>query len=102
MPRPRKYDESALITQAMEFFWTRGYRGTSIKELVSATRVNRATLYNAYPDKHELFIQSVKQYLADKVEEHLSYLREIDDPADSVRRFIEHFTELPAADLGRG
>ena len=101
MARPRNYDQSALIAQAMEFFWARGYRGTSIEELVLATGVNRATLYSAYPDKHELFIESIRRYLEEKVEGHLTYLRQA-DPARAVRRFIEHFNELPAADLQRG
>lgn len=86
----------------MEFFWTNGYRGTSIGELVSATGVNRASLYSAYPDKRELFIRSIEQYLTDVVEGHLAYLRDIEDPGEAVRQFLLHFLDVPPAELRRG
>jgi TetR/AcrR family transcriptional repressor of nem operon len=102
MPRPREYDEAELISLAMNVFWSRGYRGTSIDELVTETGVSRASLYAAYPDKRSLFIVSIKRYLDDVVDGNLRRLNEIEPPAEAVRQFFLRLVDAPAARLRRG
>jgi TetR/AcrR family transcriptional repressor of nem operon len=102
MPRPREYDEAALLSLAMNSFWSRGYRGTSIDELVAETGVSRASLYNAYPDKQGLFIEIMKRYLDEIVEAHVRRLNEVEPAAEAVRQFLLTLVEAPLAKLRRG
>ena len=47
----------------MHAFWERGYRETSVDDLVSATGVRPGSLYNAFPGgKHSLFLEALERY----------------------------------------
>ncbi len=44
-------------------FWWRGYRATSVDDLVKATGVKPGSLYSAFPGgKHTLFLKSLERY----------------------------------------
>lgn len=48
----------------MLLFWERGYEGTSMADLTNAMGINASSIYAAFGDKHSLFSQAVKRYLA--------------------------------------
>lgn len=64
MARPREFDETAVLDSALGVFWTKGYDGTSIDDLVAATGLGRASLYGAFGDKEKLFARVADHYLA--------------------------------------
>lgn len=86
----------------MHAFWSRGYRGMSIEELVSKTGVSRASLYNAYPDKRGLFIESLKRYLDEVVQDHIQHLYGVEPAGEAVRQFLLKLADAPLARLRRG
>ena len=90
------------MSHAMDAFWSRGYRGTSIEDLVSGTGVSRASLYTAYPDKRGLFIESIKRYLDSIVQNHVRRLKEMEPASEAVRQFFLRTVEAPLAHLRRG
>ncbi|MFQ6552668.1 TetR/AcrR family transcriptional regulator [Aestuariibius insulae] len=62
MPRPRSFDDDAVIDAAMLAFWRGGYDGTPIGALEEATGVKRISLYNAWGDKEGLFVAALDRY----------------------------------------
>lgn len=64
MARPCEFDRNEVIDQAIELFWRKGYRATSIQDLVEATGVNRGSLYATFGDKAGLFGAAVDRYMA--------------------------------------
>jgi len=60
----RQFNEDRLLEQALEVFWRKGLRGTSMQDLANATGVLRGSLYNAYGDKDALFLLAFEQYAA--------------------------------------
>jgi len=60
----RQFDEDAAFTQALDVFWRKGYRATSMVDLAEATGVQRGSLYNAYGDKEEIFLRVFDRYTA--------------------------------------
>jgi AcrR family transcriptional regulator len=58
----RQFDEESAFAQALETFWVKGYRATSMLDLAQATGVQRGSLYNAYGDKEEIFIRVFENY----------------------------------------
>lgn len=62
MGRPRGFDDTTVITRAMEAFWTHGYAETSPAILAEATGVAKGSLYNAFGGKRELFDRALDQY----------------------------------------
>ena len=83
--RPRQFDPSAALTQAMELFWARGYEATSLQELLGATGLSRSSLYQTFGGKHELFERCLDRYREIVVERMWRRLEEV----PSGRAFIE-------------
>jgi TetR/AcrR family transcriptional repressor of nem operon len=64
MPRSREYDRNAVLESAIDLFWRQGYKATSIQDLVSATGVNRASLYKEFGSKAGIFAAVLESYMA--------------------------------------
>jgi len=102
LPRTREYDEAELLNRTMETFWSQGYDGTSVDDLVARTGVNRASLYSVYPDKRTLFVAGIKHYLEFVVEDNIRRLREAEPPGEAVRQFFLKLVDAPIDRLRRG
>jgi TetR/AcrR family transcriptional repressor of nem operon len=63
--RPRSFDENAVVERALDVFWSRGYHGTSLPDLLGATKLSRGSLYAAFGDKRALFLLALDRYIAD-------------------------------------
>ena len=61
--RPRQFDEDQVLEQAMTAFWTHGFESTSMAQLVEVTGLHKGSLYQAFGNKHMLFIKSLQRYL---------------------------------------
>src|SRR5260370_36705571 len=61
--RPREFDTDAAIERAMGVFWSSGYCGTSLPDLLEATNLSRGSLYAAFGDKHGLFLRALDRYI---------------------------------------
>ena len=46
----------------MKAFWQRGYEATSLNDLLDCMQIQRASLYNAFGDKHTLFLETLRRY----------------------------------------
>lgn len=62
MPWTKQFDVDATLDKAMQHFWTHGFHASSMQNLVDAMGINRASLYNTYGDKHQLFLQALEHY----------------------------------------
>jgi len=61
--RPREFDEDKVLDAAMDIFWLQGYESTSMTDLLAATGLHKGSLYQAFGDKHTLFIQALRRYM---------------------------------------
>jgi TetR/AcrR family transcriptional repressor of nem operon len=55
MPRVKLFNENDVLEKAMNLFWKKGYDATSIQDLVNHLGINRASLYDTFEGKKELF-----------------------------------------------
>ncbi|WP_222982998.1 TetR/AcrR family transcriptional regulator [Flagellimonas meishanensis] len=62
MPRTKQFDEEEVLKKAMELFWKKGFHATSIQDLVSCLGINRASLYDTFGGKDELFRRAFQEY----------------------------------------
>ena len=63
--RPRAFDAAKTINRAREVFWDRGFTGASLDNLSEATELNRPSLYGAFGDKLDLYVDTLEGYRAD-------------------------------------
>src|ERR1700739_3920710 len=61
MARPRKFVEDQVIGAARDQFWTHGYAGTSLDDLVTVTGLGRGSLYGAFGDTHTIFVRALDE-----------------------------------------
>jgi AcrR family transcriptional regulator len=60
--RPREFDRDDALKRIQAAFWTRGYEGTSMADLVEATGLASARLYAAFGSKDAMFRAAVERY----------------------------------------
>ncbi|QRN98009.1 TetR/AcrR family transcriptional regulator [Archangium violaceum] len=62
--RPRGFDSTKALDQALEVFWRLGYEGASIADLTEAMGIAAPSLYAAFGSKAELYRQVLERYRA--------------------------------------
>src|SRR5215468_712163 len=92
MARPRQFDPDEVIDRSMREFWERGYRETSVDDLVEVTGVQPGSLYNAFPGgKRGLFLKALDRYSKLVVPEKLGAL---EDPGAGLAELRAYFDGL--------
>ncbi|HEX9701827.1 MAG TPA: TetR/AcrR family transcriptional regulator, partial [Rhodospirillales bacterium] len=62
MPRPREFETSEALNQAMQVFWTKGYEATSLADLIGAMNLSKSSFYDTFGSKHEVFLAAIEHY----------------------------------------
>ncbi len=60
--RPRNFDESDALAKATQVFWSKGYDGVTIDDLVAGMGVGRPSLYAVFGDKRTIFLRVLRAY----------------------------------------
>ena len=63
--RPRSFDREAALHSAMLVFWAYGYETSSVAQLTAAMGITAPSLYAAFGDKRELFLEAMRRYAGD-------------------------------------
>jgi len=85
MIRAKQFDKHAVLDEAMQLFWERGFHATSIQDLVDHLGVNRQSLYDTYGGKDQLFMAALERY-REIQSVPVRQLLERDDPVREVLR----------------
>jgi len=85
--RPRAYDPQTALARAREAFWDSGFAATSLDELSAATGMNRPSLYAAFGDKRDLYLQTLEYYR----DESRALAREVLADNPPLRMFLKRF-----------
>ncbi|MFJ6718975.1 MULTISPECIES: TetR/AcrR family transcriptional regulator [unclassified Streptomyces] len=102
MPRPREFEPEDVLNQAMLRFWERGYRATSIEDLVKATGVKPGSLYGAFPGgKHTLFLKALERYSKLVVPGKLGELEAPDASVTEIRGYFDGLVQDLLSPEGR-
>lgn len=86
--RPREFDEEAVLEAAMEAFWQKGFEATSLSDLCSCTGLHKGSLYQAFGDKHELFMRALSHYANKEFHEVMAVATQSDSPLENVKAAI--------------
>jgi len=98
--RPREFDEEAALEAAMEAFWQKGYESTSLADLCTCTGLHKGSLYQAFGDKHALFMRSLKHYADTEFKESAAVVLQHESPLEGIRALVREVCEY--AEEGKG
>ncbi|NUT49818.1 MAG: TetR/AcrR family transcriptional regulator [Saccharothrix sp.] len=62
MPDVKHFDPEAVLDSVEELFWRQGVSSTGVRDVVSATGVNRSSLYATFGGKRELYVAALRRY----------------------------------------
>jgi TetR/AcrR family transcriptional repressor of nem operon len=92
--RPRQFDPDEVLDRSMREFWGRGYRETSVDDLVEATGVQPGSLYNAFPGgKRGMFLRALDRYSKLVVPEKMGALEEPGAGLAELRAYFDGLVE---------
>src|SRR5262245_47665369 len=93
MARPTSFDEDAVLDQAVELVWKRGYEGTSLADLEAHLGLGRQSLYNTFGDKQSLFLKALERYRRTVGERAVAQLNAPGASLDAIRAFFKATVE---------
>ncbi len=98
--RPREFDEETVLEAAMDAFWRQGYEATSMTDLCAATGLHKGSLYQAFGDKHQLYMRSLRHYTEQLFKEVASSAYLFDSPLENLRALLHKVVASCVADQG--
>lgn len=98
MPWEKSFDEEETLNKAMKVFWEKGFKPTSMADLIASTGITRGSLYNAFGGKEKLFIKALKKYDKGKRRSKLAALEGINDPLRAITALFDGIVADTIAD----
>ena len=98
MPRPREFDIDEALEAAMQVFWQRGYRNTSMRDLLAAMQIGQSSFYETFGNKRELYLRSLDRFHAFAQSGPVMALEVESDIPGAVRSFFEGMVEAMTGD----
>lgn len=89
MARPREFNESEALGDAMHLFWREGYENASLSDITEAMGLSKSSLYDTFGSKHELLLSSLQFYVENLVEPSLTVLAEEPSPRAAIAKRFE-------------
>jgi TetR/AcrR family transcriptional repressor of nem operon len=89
MARPREFDEGVALESALQTFWTKGYTGSSARDLSQATGLHPGSLYAAFGSKAELLRRCLADYLQRGLHGLRQSIAEASEPLTGIRAWLE-------------
>ena len=86
--RRREFNPDDTLGKAMELFWQKGYKSTSMRDLVAHTGVSHEGLYGVFGNKEQLFQAALERYAQVVAKEVSKPLERPDTSLPDIRAFF--------------
>ena len=84
----------------MDAFWAKGYEATSMTDLCCCTGLHKGSLYQAFGDKHTLFMNALKHYSDTEFHESLAVLEGLTSPLEIIRVLVNKICDDATGEKG--
>jgi TetR/AcrR family transcriptional repressor of nem operon len=101
MARPREFEPDAALQRAMQAFWAKGYKATSLDDLCTATGLSRSSLYAAFGGKRALLHRSLARYEEEAVARITAALAKPLPIREAIAGFVSELIDSIVAGPGR-
>ena len=96
--RPREFDDTEALRKIMALFWKSGFEGVSLSQIMSATGLQKASLYAAFGDKRSMYLKALQQYHSDTV---VAAAHALKDASSAPMERLRGFLSAPFTDAAR-
>lgn len=86
--RPREFDETEVLKKVMDLFWRHGYEGTGLSDIIAATGLAKGSLYKAFGNKKNMYLQALAVYEAIYVDAASDALLDSRAPKERIVEFL--------------
>ena len=84
----------------MDAFWAKGYEATSMADLCNCTGLHKGSLYQAFGDKHSLFMNALHHYADSEFHETTEVAFKLESPLERIRAVVGKICEDASSDKG--
>lgn len=76
------------LDRATKLFWGRGFAATSTEVLLKEMEIGRQSLYNAFGNKRDLYLEALRNYQEFTIAAHIERLEAPEDPLGGIRSLL--------------
>lgn len=98
MARTKAFDKEQVLEKAKLLFWRKGFHATSIQDLVDHLGINRASIYDTYGGKNELYTLAFKSYQQQQSNYIEERLAQFNSPKEGISKFLKEAVESTLKD----
>lgn len=84
----------------MDAFWAKGYEATSMADLCDCTGLHKGSLYQAFGDKHTLFMDALRHYADTEFHETTAVAEHLTSPLAIIRAVVNRICEDAGGEKG--
>jgi AcrR family transcriptional regulator len=93
MPDIKHFDPDAALELVVRLFWRQGVASTGIQDVVTATGLNRSSLYATFGGKQDLYLAALRRYIESRSRPAFRRLAEDKRGLPAVVEFFEGLIE---------
>jgi len=87
----KQFNQEQALDKALNVFWNKGFEATSMQDLINQMGINRASLYQTFGNKYDLFIASLDRYIEINQQQIHETLKAPGSPLDNLYQLFLHF-----------
>lgn len=76
MPWEKQFDVELARDRAMALLWAKGYKATSMQELLRAMEIRRGSFYDTFGSKRSILLDSLRRYDRDRAKTFAEFRRD--------------------------
>lgn len=92
--KPLSFDRDEALAKAMELFWQKGFKHTSMSELLAHMGIQRQSFYNTFGSKEKIFLEAVVLYTRTMTQKVSAIFDQPGNPLDNVRQVLTMMKEM--------
>lgn len=101
MVRHKEYNRQDVLENAVNLFWQKGYKASSMADIVQSTGLNTASMYKEFGNKDGLFEEALEFYRQNILSPRVQIL--IEEPnITGIRGFLESVVKGAAKETYKG
>lgn len=86
--RPKKFNPEKTLETVMKVFWEKGYKNTSIIDIMTATGLHKGSIYQEFKDKKTLFMKALKVYFENTYQTQLQTINRAPSPLIGLKNAL--------------